>query len=75
MNGPTSQDRPTRLVTPGFLILVAAALAFFTGGGIVLPVASRFADGPLGADSTGVGIAIGAFAVGALVMRPVIGWA
>jgi len=74
-SGSSGPQPPTRLVTPGFLILVAAALAFFTGGGIVLPVASRFADGPLGADSTGVGIAIGAFAVGALVMRPVIGWA
>jgi MFS family permease len=72
---PTPPARPTQLVTPGFLVLVAAALAFFTGGGIVLPVAARFADGPLAADSTGVGVAIGAFAVGALVMRPVVGWA
>jgi predicted MFS family arabinose efflux permease len=72
---PSPPERPTRLVTPSFLILVAAALAFFTGGGVVLPVASRFADGPLGADSTGVGIGIGAFAVGALLMRPVVGWA
>jgi predicted MFS family arabinose efflux permease len=72
---PHRPARPTRLVTPSFLILVAAALAFFTGGGVVLPVASRFADGPLGADTTGVGIGIGAFAVGALLMRPVVGWA
>ena len=75
MTDPSPPERPTRLVTPSFLILVAAALAFFTGGGVVLPVASRFADGPLGADSTGVGIGIGAFAVGALLMRPVVGWA
>ncbi len=66
---------PTRLITPAFIALVAAGLAYFTAGGAVLPVASRFADGPLGADSTGVGIAAGAFAVGALVTRPVVGWA
>lgn len=75
MTGVPPPERPTRLVTRSFVALVAAALAFFTAGGIVLPVASRYADGPLAADSTGVGIAIGAFAVGALAMRPVVGWA
>ena len=42
---------------------------------IVLPVATRYAAGPLGADATGVGIAIGAFSVAALLLRPVVGWA
>jgi len=64
-----------RLFTPAFAALFAAGLAFFTAGGMVLPVASRFAAGPLGADSTGVGISIGAFAIAALVLRPVVGWA
>jgi MFS family permease len=64
-----------RLFTPAFGALFAAALVFFTSGSTVLPVASRFAAGPLGADSTGVGIAIGAFAIAALVLRPVVGWA
>lgn len=41
---------PERLLTLPFAALFAAALAFFTAGGIVLPVATRFADGPLGAD-------------------------
>ena len=66
---------PTRLMTPAFVALFVAALAFFTAGSTVLPVASRFAAGPLGADSIGVGVAIGAFSVAALVMRPVVGWA
>lgn len=69
---PTGSDR---LVTPSFVALTASGLAFFTAGSVVLPVASQFADGPLRADSTGVGIAIGAFAIGALVLRPVVGWA
>jgi MFS family permease len=64
-----------RLFTPAFAALFAAGLAFFTAGGTVLPVASRFAAGPLHADTTGVGISIGAFAIAALVLRPVVGWA
>jgi MFS family permease len=64
---------PPGLLTRGFVALFAAALAFFTASGTVLPVATRYADGPLGADGTGVGIAIGAFAVAALVLRPVVG--
>ena len=64
-----------RLVTPAFLAISAAALAFFTAGGIVLPVATRYAAGPLGADGTGVGVSIGVFAIAALALRPVVGWA
>ena len=64
-----------RLFTPSFAALFAAALAFFTSGNFVLPVASRYAAGPLGADATGVGISIGAFAIAALALRPVVGWA
>ena len=63
-----------RLVTRPFVVLVAAGLAFFTAGGAVLPVASQFAQGPLDATTLGVGIAIGAFAIGSLVLRPVVGW-
>ncbi len=64
-----------RLFTPAFAALFAAALVFFTSGNVVLPVASRFAAGPLHADATGVGISIGAFAIAALALRPVVGWA
>ena len=63
-----------RLVTRPFVVLVAAGLAFFTAGGAVLPVASQFAQGPLDANTVGVGIAIGAFAIGSLLLRPVVGW-
>jgi MFS family permease len=63
------------LVTRGFATLFVAALAFFGAGNTVLPVASRYAAGPLGADATGVGLAIGSFAIAALLLRPVVGWA
>ena len=69
-----AEDTP-RLFTRSFALLWAAAFVFFTAGSTVLPVASRFAAGPLGADSTGVGIAIAAFAIAALLLRPVVGWA
>ena len=67
------EARP-RLITPAFVALAAAALAFFTAGGIVLPVAPRFAKFALEADAIGVGIAIGAFSVAALLLRPLVGW-
>jgi MFS family permease len=63
------------LVTSAFLVLAGAALAFFVGTGVVLPVVGPFATGPLGSDPAGAGLAFGAFAGAALVMRPVVGWA
>lgn len=69
-----TESRP-RLVTRAFVALSAATLVFFVAGAMVLPVASRFASGPLGADATGVGVALGAFSITALLVRPVVGWA
>src|SRR5262245_6256163 len=63
-----------RLLTPPFVALAVASLAFFTAGGIVLPVAPRFAKFALGADAIGVGVAIGALSVAALLLRPLVGW-
>ena len=73
---PTSSAPPeVALVTPAFLALAGAALVFFVGGGMVLPVVGRFAIGPLASDAAGAGLAFGAFAGASLVMRPVVGWA
>jgi MFS family permease len=63
-----------RLVTPAFLALAAATLAFFIAGGLVLPIAPRFAKLALDADALGFGIAIGSFSVTSLVLRPIVGW-
>jgi MFS family permease len=63
------------LVSRAFIALAIATLAFFVAGGIVLPVASLYAKGPLGTDAAGVGIALGSFSIAALVMRPIVGWA
>jgi MFS family permease len=71
---PEPGSRP-RLVTPAFVALAAATLAFFIAGGLVLPIAPRFAKLALGADSLGFGVAIGSFSIAALLLRPVVGWA
>lgn len=63
-----------RLVTPAFIALAVATLAFFVAAGIVLPVAPTFAREALGADETGIGIAIASFSIAALILRPVVGW-
>jgi MFS family permease len=67
------ETRP-RLLTPAFVALGVASLAFFTAGGLVLPVAPRFAKFALGADAIGVGVALGTFSVAALLLRPIVGW-
>jgi MFS family permease len=74
MTGPADAAAP-RLLTPAFLVLGLTSLVFFVAGGVVLPVVAPFTIGPLGSDAVGAGIAYGAFAVGALVLRPVVGWA
>lgn len=71
----SAEPEPRPLVTRSFVILSATSLVFFVAGGVVLPVVSPFAIGPLGSDAVGAGLAFGAFAVGALVLRPVVGWA
>ncbi|HWH23269.1 MAG TPA: MFS transporter [Candidatus Limnocylindria bacterium] len=69
----TPPDTP-RLVTRGFVALAVATLAFFVAAGIVLPVAPTFAKQALGADETGVGIAIASFSIASLLLRPLVGW-
>lgn len=71
---PAASGSDDRLVTGSFLALFVAALAFFTASGVVIPVASRFAVGPLDLDGVGVGVGIGAFSIASLLMRPVVGW-
>jgi MFS family permease len=63
------------VISHAFVALAIATLAFFIAGGIVLPVASLYAKGPLGTDAAGVGVALGSFSIAALVMRPFVGWA
>lgn len=71
----TSPDsRPSaRLLTPAFLAVSLASLAYFIGDGITIPILQKFVVGPLGGDRVAVGIAYGAFSLTALVLRPLAG--
>jgi MFS family permease len=66
-------DRRPPLFTPAFLGIALAELAYFTAGGIELPVAPGFAAEILRADPAGVGLAVGAFGASALALRPFVG--
>jgi MFS family permease len=67
-----SDDHAT-LFTPAFLALSLSELAYFTAFGLMIPVVPLFATGPLHAGPAGVGLAVGAFSVMALVLRPFAG--
>jgi MFS family permease len=62
-----------RVLTPAFLLVAVATFFAFLSIGVVLPVLPRFAEGPLGAGSVGVGIAIGAASITALLAQPPAG--
>ena len=64
---------PPRLFTPAFIALSLAELAYFTAAGLTIPITPLFARGPLGATEAGVGLAVGAFSVTTLVLRPYAG--
>ncbi len=65
--------RPAPLLTPAFLMLAVADLAYFTAAGVAIFALPLYVTGPLGSDEAGAGLAFGAFAVTALVLRPFAG--
>jgi predicted MFS family arabinose efflux permease len=74
VTGENEAATKPRLITPAFVALAAATLAFFIAGGLGLPIAPRFAKLALGADALGFGVAIGSFSVTSLLLRPIVGW-
>jgi MFS family permease len=64
---------PTRLITPVFATLLLATLLYFLSFSTIGPVLPRYVTGPLGAGNLAVGLAVGAFTVTAVVLRPVAG--
>ncbi|MGR0219132.1 MFS transporter [Agromyces sp. ZXT2-6] len=67
--------RPTRapLITTAFVALAAADLAYFTADGMAIFALPLYVVGPIGGNEAAAGIAFGAFAVSALVLRPIAG--
>lgn len=66
-------NRQARLLTPAFLAVALASLAYFIADGITIPVLQVFVVGPLDGDAVAVGIAYGAFSLSAFVLRPWVG--
>lgn len=61
------------LFTGAFVKLCLADLAYFTAAGVAIYTLPRYVTGPIGAGVGGAGLAFGAFAVTALVLRPFAG--
>jgi predicted MFS family arabinose efflux permease len=66
-------DTGQRLFTRSFALLAAAELAYFVAEGIGIYALPLYVTGPVGSDHAGAGLAFGAFAVSALVLRPFAG--
>ncbi len=62
-----------RLLTPAFVRLSLGDLGYFTAAGVAIYTLPVYVTGPVGADEAGAGLAFGAFAVTALVLRPFAG--
>src|SRR6188472_1290851 len=62
-----------RLLTAAFVRLTLADVAYFTATGVAIYTLPLWVTGPVGSDKSGAGLALGAFAVSALILRPVAG--
>lgn len=70
-SGRTAQRQ--RLFTRPFVLLSLAELAYFSATGVAIYTLPVYVTGPVGSDAAGVGLAFGAFAVVALMLRPLAG--
>jgi predicted MFS family arabinose efflux permease len=70
--GTARRSAPTRptLLTPAFVTVTLASLAYFTGDGVLIPAVPRYVQGPLGAGDVAVGLVVGAFSLSAFFLRP-----
>jgi predicted MFS family arabinose efflux permease len=66
-------DTRERLLTAAFVRLTLADVAYFTSAGVAIYTLPLWVTGPVGSDKSGAGLAFGAFAVSALILRPIAG--
>ncbi|MGH9213844.1 MAG: MFS transporter [Acidimicrobiales bacterium] len=64
---------PQRLLSRPFLLTMLAGFAYFLLVGSLIPVVPRYVEDELNGNGLDVGIAVGAFAVSAALLRPWIG--
>ena len=69
----TIEANRDRLVTPVFLLITLSTFAYFVSVGAIIPVLPRYVEGPLGGTQLNVGLAVGAFSIAAVVLRPLAG--
>ena len=62
-----------RFLTPRFILVTASGGLYFTALGTGIAVIPVFAKHTFGTGDAGVGVAVGAFAVGAVILRPFAG--
>lgn len=74
LSPPLPRRDAERLITRPFVIVTAATFSFFLFVGMMAPILPRFIENELGGNGTAIGLAIAAFAVAAIAMRPLIGW-
>jgi MFS family permease len=55
------------------VLITLSTFAYFVSVGTLYPTLPRYVEGPLGGGSISVGLAIGAFSLAAVVLRPVVG--
>lgn len=67
---PRSRER---FLTPQFVLVTLAGALYFIALGTGIAVIPPFAKRTFGAGDAGVGVAVGAFAVGAVILRPFAG--
>ena len=65
----TERDRRAPLLTPRFLLVVACGLCYFLALTMLTPVLPHYVTDELHHGDIAVGVAVGAFAVGAVVLR------
>jgi MFS family permease len=71
MSGP--REPRDALFTRSFVLLTASDLAYFLGAGMLVFATPLFVTGPLAAGPAQVGLAMGAFSVTTLALRPWLG--
>jgi len=62
-----------RLLTSAFIRITASALAYFIAIGVLAPVLPLYVSDELHGSGASVGVAVGAFAVSAALLRPLVG--
>lgn len=66
-------DVVTRLFSPAFFVVILSGFLYFVGIGALMPILPRYVEDELNGGGFQVGVAVGAFAVSAALLRPWVG--